>query len=398
MRKKQKDKPLIGRRKFLHTSGMAIGAAFMTPVLSLAGYSRLKAGVIVTQSKIYPHLNDNYLAGLQLGLAQSANKDIKLVTISGGFSPESTIQSVRRLIEHEGVSVITGMVGTNIPDAVRQIIKENHVLLISSHFGENIIRQEDMDPCIRHNSFNLWQANWAMGAWAAQNAGKKAVIAASFYESGYDALNAFSLGFEYGGGEILETVVNNLPEEMGSQSDVIGIIKSLNPDLVFASYSGWEASAFIASYARSGLSSNTPLFASAFTVDQHMLKSIQDVPLNIKSCLPWPAEENNDLSRIYRAKTGRAIDAPALLGYQSAQHITKYADQLIIGRSLTYHQDEVMGSKQSGPLALCEVGWKNGHMNTKPLVELTTPDECTIQLVAMQNQLKTGWLNPYLCV
>ena len=139
-----------------------------------------------------------------------------------------------------------------------------------------------------------------MGMWAAKNIGPKAVVVSSFYESGYDALYAFNLGFESEGGKILKTCITNLPAEMKNPDRVISEIEKYSADLIFASFSGSEANEFIAKFAGSDLSRRTPLLGSGFLVEENVFTNQAGFNTGIKTCLPWTPGLRNKTSQDFQ--------------------------------------------------------------------------------------------------
>src|SRR5207244_3918342 len=126
-----------------------------------------------------------------------------------------------------------------------------------------------------------------LGAWSAQNLGRRALLAASFYESGYDSLYAAEMGIEAAGGQVAERQVNHGPTGPRPVAELIAAIKCVRPDFVFAAYSGQEAVAFVRAYAEAGLKDTIPLVGSAFLADESRLSEMGGAAVGIHSALSW---------------------------------------------------------------------------------------------------------------
>src|SRR5262249_55244148 len=147
-------------------------------------------------------------------------------------------------------------------------------LLLVSDAGADAVEPVRGGGSVFFDSLGYWQASWAMGDWAARNLGRRAVVAASLYESGYDSLYAFQPGLEEAGGEGVETCVTHVPPATHDTGRAIAAIRRAVPDFVFAAYSGQPAVDFVRAYADSGLARRVPLAGSSFLVDETLLPAM----------------------------------------------------------------------------------------------------------------------------
>jgi branched-chain amino acid transport system substrate-binding protein len=266
-----------------------------------------------------------------------------------------------------------------------------------------------------HNSLNLWQANYALGIWAAKNIGTKAVSVSSFYESGYDAQHAFAEGFRSAAGRILYSGVANLPAEMGQRRDIISQIKNYNPDLVFASFSGNEAVDFVRNYKSDASLSNVTLLGSCFLTDRSLLPELGTAAEGILSCTSWNTHSNVSdeygFFTVYEALTGKDPDSFAMLGYETALMIDR-ALQFSDGNLMRteYIADKLSKTRLSGPRGMLVMNPDN-HVFESPLSVNRVCSRDNIPVCSINEpvgtaginkevfaEIKTGWLNPYLCV
>ena len=102
---------------------------------------------------------------------------------------------------------------------LRHTLNETRTPLIANTVGERIVTQAESSPYVFYNSLNYWQANKATGEWAAKNVGRKAFIAGSFYESGYDTVYAFRHGFEGTGGEVVGSYITHMKPDSDDRND-----------------------------------------------------------------------------------------------------------------------------------------------------------------------------------
>lgn len=411
----------MSRRQFLVRAGLVTGAVATFPLRAHAGFiwdgrPPLKIGVVVLESSLYPDMGDNLVAGMKLALAEAGWENTRLIVERADNG--SSIVRARSLVRNEKVDILAGMINPLIVHRLREDLEQTGTIYLNMEGGANHYQPRDESPLIFHNSLGYWQANWALGSWAAANVGKRAVVASSLYESGYDAYYAFPQGFEGGGGRVVgrELVVNSGSKELAAMISAIGADR---PDFVFASFSGEEAVAFVNAYAAAGLAGRIPLLASGFAVDEALLAAMGKNALGIKSCHTWSpmlaTPENGAFRKAYAVKAGREADHFALLGYDTGCLVTaavKSAKGTVLrndGLKQSLEKtvmatprgalrfDPRTGSNDS-PLYLREVRREGGALQNVVIGEL--PGLATMAQRADRETMtaQSGWINTYLCV
>ncbi len=284
--------------------------------------------------------------------------------------------------------------------------------MLEATVGEHASAPGKPNPYIFYNSLNYWQANWALGAWAAQNLGRRALMISSFYESGYDGLYAFQRGFEISGGSVLETLVTHRPAKTSDFSQIPHFIQKLKPDVVYAAYSGQSGLDFLQAYAHAGLAGRLPLVGSSFLAEEFVSADLGRAAFGVKTCQSWAvnlaAPTNQEFQKAYQKYAGKAADIFATLGFDTAGLLVE-ALQLAHGRvdpaqSLIRALERASFEGPRGPLVmnanthatgsrlyLREVRRIDGTPNNAVLDVLTGPD------LPLKYGVKTGWLNSYLC-
>jgi branched-chain amino acid transport system substrate-binding protein len=424
----------INRRKFIQTAALAAGVSTISPIIpavlsptdpqSVRDSSTLKIGILLPPSRIYPDMAKQWLNGFNLHLNQYENKitgkKIDRLIQRIGFGPNSAYQKSRELLRDSGVHIYAGIIGSAACAQIRNLFEEKHTFLIANHVGANIIPACDHSPYIIHNSLNYWQANWNLGEWAAKNLGKKALQTSSFYESGYDAVYAFQHGFESAGGQIVRSLVQHVPTETQDQTPLIlNTIREEMPDLVFASYSGSAAAEFVHAYYHSGLSSQVPLLGSGFLADESLDSGYSKQAAGIRTCMPWSPDlnlaDNVNFQRTFKRNTGCRASVFAVMGYETARLIERV---MILNERYTSNSEKIrmalseirfmsprgnleiekQTSTVKSPLYLREARPAGSEIRHTILAELKGSLTKDSQLPLMNTSVKTGWLNPYLCI
>jgi branched-chain amino acid transport system substrate-binding protein len=407
----------INRRVFLKYLGAAAGALAVPSAASTvfasdqdvlrAGRSLgARIGVMVPESKEYPLMAERFLAGLGLHFEGS-----KVAIIRENIGASLPVSSLRKLVEGEGADIVVGLMNSGAASSLVRLMPEEKTVFIASNVGEVMPRSGEQAPNLFHATLNYWQAGWAMGRWAAANLGRKACIASSLHDSGYDALYAFRLGFESSGGRISGTFVTHSKEQVsGAVSELVRI----RPDFVYTAYSGPDAVEFIKAYSNSAIGGNVPLAGSAFLLDTADTSKFREVPDHIKICSPFgPTAEREAFNRAYRKKTGSSSDVFSLLGYETARCISAALEasggnasrkDVLIRSMETVSFEGIRGRIEmdpashatSGPLYLGDMRL-DGLAGTKILGRGLSISGHDTRVKSLHTTVRSGWNNSYLC-
>lgn len=377
----------------------------------------LRVGMLLPQSQLYPAASTNFRAGMDLLLAQrsGADRPISLMAQEYGTTPSTALEQASAWITNDQVDLIVGSLSSGTAATLHPLLHARQMPLLVSNIGANLTRDDRNSPYIIRNSFSYWQSSWALGRWAAGNLGKRAFVDSSFYDSGYDSLYAFQLGFESAGGAIHSTRVTHLPTDTGELQTLMAEIDQAQPDLVFAAYSGAQAGDFVRAYADAGLSARVPLLGSAFLVDESLLSQQGEAALGIKTALPWartldlPA--NQTFTSAFQSFSGRPADPFAVLGYDTARLIitaagnadnTEQLRQALVGTAFESPRGAVQIDKTlleiSTPLYLREVRAGAGGLSNAVIDRLPALPTSNAEIAALRASTKTGWSNAYLYI
>jgi len=415
----------LNRRDFLKAACVMTGGIIVYPSLPFTPSCKapFKTGVLLPGSRIYPDLVHNLLAGMKLYLEHSGKsalgRTVELVTMDIGYSPSASLRHARILIEEDRCDLVVAYINNRAAAQLRDLCHEKKILLIAANAGQNLIRREEESPYIFHASLNCWQANWSLGLWAARNLGTRGVVATSFFDSGYDALNAFRLGFEHAGGKILRTWVTGSPVSPDvTLKKIFRETKRLHPDFIHASYCGQKAVHMVKAYSDAKLSGKVPLIGSGFLVDEGNLPAQGESALGIKSVFSWSdslnTEENKTFISAFKGTTGKRADAFALLGYDTARLIGE-ALKATGGKTTTGVLREAFRAVQfesprgpisihpdthcmTGPLYIREVMHHGGRLCNRVIRKLDSISEMDRSIQGMRDSLTSGWTNFYMSV
>lgn len=301
-----------------------IAGAMVFSALATAQAEPVKIGMVTTLSTSGGYLGDDIRKGFQLAMEQGGGKlggvQVELLVEDDGLNPGAARQTTSRMIQRDGVKIMTGVVFSNVAMAtVPQVLREG-VFYISPNAGPAALAGE---RC-HENYFNVAYQNdnfdEAMGQYVSDQGYKNVYLLAPNYPAGRDHLAGFK---RYYKGEIAGEVYTQL-----NQTDFaaeIATLRAAKPDAVFFFLPGGMGINFTKQYAQAGLSSSTPLFGPAFSFDNSLVNAVGDAALGVMNSAQWSQDLNNSANRSfvadYVSKYKQAPTLYAAQGYDTARLI-----------------------------------------------------------------------------
>ncbi len=416
-----KDKLGYNRREFLRLAGLSAGAVLTGaqlagpraahaaggPTPGGAAGGPPPAGEAPTVGVVLPQrrsdLGAHFVVGLQLAGGAAGDKGsaaLHVLAATGGVPA--------------GADLLVGWVDSAQVRPLAAACQAAGRGFLNVSLGENMPRAGAAHPALFRHTLGLWQAQWALGAWAARTVGRRALVASAWYESGYDALYAFQAGFESAGGTVVQTVITHGPQGAPSLAALAGQVAAAKPDLVYAAYSGAAAGDFLRAWTAGG--SRLPLLGAPGLTDERILAGLGAAARGIQTALAWApgltTHENAAFRAAYRGATGQVPDSAALLGYETGCLIqaaaaaaggnlrgvdrmqAAFAAVRVVGPRGPLAGDGVRRDT-SGPLYLRVVQATAGVLTNNVVGPLAAPPTGDAGLAALYAAAPTGCLLPY---
>jgi len=415
---------MSNRRDFLKILGAGMAVASASPVM--ASVSKLKApgrtlkiGVLSPQSNICPQYPYSFMNGFRLGIDQHKaikKQHIEIVNEPNGYgTPFISKQNAQKLLYENNVDLMVGILGNEVVDQFGDMFEKKQVPFIVCNTGEYYpVSTLQKNPFLYFNTLNLFQSSYATGKYAATRYGKKGLLIAGFYDTGYDSTFAFISGAESSGGEV-ETHVIKSNEKDGISS---AISKAYNSsyDFIYVLMSGDQAREFIIRY-KSEVENPLPLLTTSFVTENINLPMLGEFANGIESVSPWDkncvSQTNKLFCKNYMDTYRSEPDMFAALGYETGLMIYQalvacngnFAG-LNLGRCL---KDTVIDSPR-GQLSVSQIGWtktplyrlhiSSGLLSSQSQIddELEPVDALHSDFASLDNAFRSGWFNPYLFV
>ena len=414
------------RRNFLKIAGTGLTASLLQPfqsnatILNTKG-GKVKVGVLLPQSAEHPHYPGSFLNGLRSGIDQHSSikkNKIELIIEPVNFgTPYAVKEKTQKLISENNVDLVVGVLNSEVASYVGSIFKNAKLPVIIANTGESyLINESKQNDFLFFNSLNLFQAAYHSGKYSVEKFGQKVAIITSLYDGGYDALFTFRQGVEAAGGTISETYLTG-QNEPDFISGTLDKLKQSPPDCIYLFMHGNESDEMIRNLHFSKL--NIPIVTTAFSTEEHRLVNLGEAAENIISISSWnkklDSKVNKDFVDQYLKNYRKNPDLFSVLGYETGQ---------LIYNSLSRCAGDFSGEQISKSLKTCaiesprgkiRINEKSGMVNNQLVVNQTTqsifgiPENRIIdtlnpvsefdeQFASLDNELRSGWLNPYLFV
>jgi branched-chain amino acid transport system substrate-binding protein len=297
------------------TARSAMLGAALGVLASAAAAEGVKVGMITTLSGGGAGLGTDVRDGFLLAVAQSGRDDIEVIVEDDRQEPDIAVQIADRMIQSEGVDVLTGLIFSNLAMAVVPSAVGQDVLYLSPNAGPSQLAGAGCHP----NYFNVaWQndnLHEAAGAHANEAGYTNTFIMAPNYPAGQDALTGFKRFYE---GELAGELYTQL-----GQTDCaaeIAQMRASGADSVYIFLPGGMGISFIKQYADSGVA--LPLLGPGFSFDQDILGAVGDAALGVVNTAQWSPDLDNETNRAFvesfRAEYGRIPSLYASQGFDTA--------------------------------------------------------------------------------
>jgi len=304
---------------------LMIGAALLMSVsLQATAAEPVKIGMITTLSTTAAYLGEDIRDGFQLAVEQEGGKlggiAVEVLVEDDGRKPEKAKQIAERFMKKDDVSIMTGIVFSNVAIAVVPKAVREGVVYLSANAGPSLLAGKGCNENYFSVSYQNDNIDEVVGQYVNDSEHQSVYLIAPNYPAGKDHLAGFKRYFKK---EIAAEVYTKL-----GQSDYaaeIAAIRAAQPDAVFFFLPGGMGVSFLKQYAQSGLSEEIPVYGPAFSFDERLLKAVGPVALGVKNGSQWTHDLDNDANRrfvaAYQEKYGRMPTLYASQGYDTARLI-----------------------------------------------------------------------------
>ncbi|MGR6913741.1 ABC transporter substrate-binding protein [[Actinomadura] parvosata] len=280
----------------------------------------VKIGAIISQTGVYAMLGDDMESAMRLYLddhgGRLGGRPAELLVADDAGTAEQGRKEARRLIDAEGVDVLTGLIASPVAVAVVEEAAGRTPVVVAN------AGSDDLDgPNVFRVSYTNRDHGHAAGRYAAEHYGRRGVVLmAPDYSAGVETLDGFTEGY---GAEPLKRILT--PHDR--VADLRLYFEQIPPEakLLYAFYAGGEAIAFTRAFKELGYDTRIDLLACMNLTDEDVLRAVGPDAEGITSVGMYsPALENTENTAFaakWRERTGRNPSAVAVQSWDAMRLI-----------------------------------------------------------------------------
>ncbi|QPC43161.1 ABC transporter substrate-binding protein [Kaustia mangrovi] len=307
-------------RKFMTAAALAASALVGA---AAAQAEPLKIGMMVTLSgppaALGEHIRDGFMLGIKHAGGKLGGQDTEVIVVDDELKPDVALTKVKGLLERDEVDFVTGIVFSNILQAIFKPVTESETFLIGANAGTSTFAGRGCNEYFFSTSWQNDTIHEVMGKYAQDKGYKRAFLMAPNYQAGKDSITGFKRYFE---GEVVDEVYTKLGQLDFSAE--LARIAAAKPDVFFTFMPGGMGVNLVKQYRQAGLVDTIP-FLSAFTVDGTTLPATKDAALGLYSSSQWAPDLDNEANKKFVAdfveEYGYMPSLYASQGYDAAQLI-----------------------------------------------------------------------------
>jgi len=302
---------------------------FGPPALQAQGKGPIKIGFIAPLSGSFVAQGKDMLAALELYFEeigyQVAGRKIEIITEDDEANPAVGLTKTRKLVEKDGVHLMTGGMMASTGYALPPYIDSKEIPMTYPVISSDDLTQRKIPKWIVRTGWASCQPHQPFGEYA-YNVLKYRKISVIAYDFafGWECVGSFHKAFEDSGGRILQKIW--VPLTAQDFSPYLSQI-SKEADAVFAAFSGRQTVQFNKQYQEFGLKGKIPLIGNGTLTDEHALPSMGDeaigviTPLHYSEVLDNPA--NKKFVKAFREKAKKAASYYSEATYTGARWIAE---------------------------------------------------------------------------
>jgi len=259
----------------------------------------IKIGFIAPFSGAMAATGKDMLNGVQLYLEeigyQAAGRKIELISEDDEAVPATGLTKTRKLVEKDGVHVMTGGLMASTGYALAPYIDSKEIPMTYPLMAPDDLTQRQRAKWIVRTGWNSSQPNHALGEYAYQVLKhRKVTVVALDYAFGWECSAGFHRTFEEAGGKVLQKIW--IPLNVTDFSPYLPQI-SKDADAVYVVFLARSSLQFTKQYEDFGLKAKIPLLGGGTTTDEHVLPSMGDEALGIITALHYSEALDNPANK-----------------------------------------------------------------------------------------------------
>jgi branched-chain amino acid transport system substrate-binding protein len=278
-------------------------------------------------------LGEDVRRGFELYLEEKggklAGRAVEIIDEDGEGNPQVSIRKFRQVVLDQDADFIIAGDSSSVLYALRDEIEKNNKIMLVPIAAGNEIAWDLKSEYVYRLIFSNWQGGTTAAEYSANHLGKKAIVVASDYPGGDEALASFKAAFEANGGEIVETF--RPPQGANDYASFINQMAQIEADFVFCFLVGSDSVRFLTQFHDAGMKDKLPLI-SAFTFSEpSVFQAVGEGALGVLSSTPYSPWLDNELNtnfvNQYKEKYSLLPTQSSVAGYDAGQLIEKVVEE-----------------------------------------------------------------------
>ena len=289
----------------------------------------IKIGFITSLTGVAAQAAKDMVNGLTMYLEetgyQMSGRKVDLIVEDDQGRPDTALAKLRKVVEHDQVHLVAGVLFGHLGYAVAPKIDEFKVPGMITVAASDDLTQRLKYRWVVRTGWASSQPSHPFGEYAARTLRyKKVAVVASDYAFAWEVVGGFQKTFEESGGQVVQKLW--VPLGAMDLSPYIARLKR-DADAVFTMVAGASTIQFFKQYQDAGLTGKIPLIGGGPAVDEALLPQMGDealgviTPLIYSAALDTPA--NRKFVKEYRAKFGKVPSYFSETNYTSGRWISE---------------------------------------------------------------------------
>lgn len=259
------------------TLSRALGALSALVLLSapVQAADTIRIGVIISLTGVFAALGEDQMRGFDLAMDHLGGKIGGLPTevnkVDSKSSPDVAVTEASRLVDRNQVQIVTGILESNVFNAVGKQLSDRGVFTISANAGSAQYSGKDCQPNIFVVSFHNDTLGEAVGEYMTKQGIKSMVTIGLNYQAGKDYVAGAKRRFK---GQHLAELYPAI--DTIDFSSEIAQLRSLNPDAVYIFLPGRPGPAFLRQFVQAGLDKKIRVTGGSFHADELNFEAVGD--------------------------------------------------------------------------------------------------------------------------
>lgn len=381
-----------------------------------------KIGVLLPRSTFYASMSFDIVEGLRAGFKNAGRDDIELVIENIGFGAEKQVcyQAAENLLLKEDVQIVIAYLGHRMANLLRPLFTSANRLLIVLDSGANLPQEYPPSDHIIYHSLHDSLCCWMSSQLAIRDEYQEGGMLTCYYDGGYLHTLAITKSYVENGGTIKFNHATGNDNNSFSMDELSTHIANYPKASFLALFSADYTQSFFDKIPHSVIAQQTPVYTSAFMMEESALTQMPFPKIPAKGVVPWSRSiQNKENERFIHLldEVGKEANYFSLIAYESIPLVLECMKLLIEnkkrvsvatqglkdftfdsprGKVYFHHTSKhTLSNLYEAELIACE----NSMTKVKIVDEITDVSSQFDKMYNLElNNTLSGWYNSYTCI